>query len=200
MRKIFLITLVLAIALLGASTFAFANDRAVFLWPRSLGFLADLPQETRQEVEKIIADYQEKMAALREEMREKIAPYIPEDLSKQYENCYFPGAMFSLGRGACRFWQELPEEKRLEVESIMEEYLEQIAALQEEISAARESGNKELLEELYVELRELKQKWREKIASYLPEEWKESRSFAKHCMPRGSNLKRRFSETSISIP
>ena len=174
MRKVLVILLVLGICLVGAIQFAFATGTAGS--PRGTApgrFLDKLPEEIRAQVESIIKEYQDKMAALREEMREKIAPYVPEELKEQFENWEPGAAMFPPRMVLDRFLDKLPEETRAQVESIIKEYQDKMAALHDEMKAYRESGDQENLMKLRDEMLELKQEMREKIASYIPEDLKE---------------------------
>lgn len=188
MRKTLLIILVIGACLLGATQLVFATGAAGYLRGTAPTFrlLENLPEDTREEVESIITEYQDKIAALRDEMREKIAPYIPEELKEQFEN-WEPGAtMFPPRMALNRLLDKLPEETREEVERIIQQYQDKITALHEEMKACKESGDKEGLEKLRDEMLTLKQEMQEKIAPYLPEDLKEQ---FENCEP-GSHTNR----------
>jgi hypothetical protein len=112
-RKLLVTLLVLGICILGATQLAFATGTTRS--PRGTApdcFLNLLPEETREQVESIIKDYHDKMTALhdemqayresgdkenlmeirdemwelKQEMREAITPYVPEEFKEQYAN------------------------------------------------------------------------------------------------------------------
>jgi len=175
MRRLLVILLVLGICLVGATQLAFATDTAGS--PRGMAtgrFLDKLPEETREQVKSIMEEYQGKMTALRNEMREAIAPYIPEEWKEQLANRKDRAPFFFEKRmmlGRCL--EELPEETREQVKSIIAEYQNKLAPLYEEMKACWESGDEEGLKEVRSQILALRQEMQEKIAPYIPEEWKE---------------------------
>ena len=112
MRKVIVLFLILGICFLGASQLVFAAGNVTAPQGAAVRpcFLDMLSEENRVQVEKIIQEYHDKMIILREKMqsfrvsgdreklqevrdevwevkeqkREAIAPYIPEDLQEQF--------------------------------------------------------------------------------------------------------------------
>lgn len=87
------------------------------------------------------------------------------------------------GRGNPCFLDLLPKDARLQAESILNEFHDQMAVLREQVASFRGADGRESRSEVHNEMWELKREAREQIASLLPDEHQEkfmNRDYGRH--------------------